>query len=61
MYARLEQNAIILHLISKIKKELPIIMINTHFLFEETLDYKNELLNFFNLSNFKEIFLVLLT
>ena len=32
------ESAIILHLISEINKNLPIIMINTHFLFEETLE-----------------------
>ena len=50
------ESAIILHLISKIDKNLPIMMLNTHFLFDETLQYKNELLDKLKLSNYKEIF-----
>ena len=30
------ESAVILHMISRINKNLPIVLINTHFLFEET-------------------------
>ena len=50
------ESAVILHMISRINKNLPIILINTHFLFEETLDYKNYLLEKFELKNFEEIY-----
>jgi len=50
------ESAIILHMISEIKKDLPIIMLNTNFLFDETLEYKNYLLKRFKLMNCKEIF-----
>lgn len=50
------ESAIILHMISKTEKNLPIILINTNFLFDETLKYKNYLLKKLNLNNFIEIF-----
>ena len=50
------ESAIILDLISKIDKDLPIIMLNTHFLFKETIKYKNELLNLLGLKNYREVF-----
>ena len=50
------ESAIILDLISKIDKDLPIIMLNTHFLFEETIRYKNELLKLLGLKNYREVF-----
>lgn len=50
------ESAVILHMISRINKNIPIVLINTHFLFEETLDYKDYLLKKFELKNFKEIF-----
>ena len=50
------ESAIILDLISKIDKSLPIIMLNTHFLFEETIRYKNELLKLLGLKNYREVF-----
>ena len=43
-------------MISRINKNLPIVLINTHFLFEETLDYKNYLIKKFDLKNYKEIY-----
>ena len=50
------ESAIILHMISKINKNFPIILLNTNFLFSETICYKEELLKKFNLKNCKEIF-----
>ena len=45
------ESAIILHMISKLKKDLPIIFLNTHFLFKETIGYKKNLLDLFGLTN----------
>ena len=50
------ESAIILHMISKIDKKFPIYLLNTHFLFPETIDYKNKLLNKFSLTNCLDIF-----
>ncbi len=50
------ESAIILHMISRINKKLPVILINTHFLFKKTHEYKYQLLKKLNLVNFKEIF-----
>ena len=50
------ESAIILDLISKIDKDIPIIMLNTHFLFKETIKYKNELLKLLGLKNYREVF-----
>ncbi len=50
------ESAIILHMISEIDNELPIIMLNTNFLFKETIYYKEYLLKKFNLNNCREIF-----
>ncbi len=50
------ESAIILHMISKIEKNFPIILLNTNFLFEETIHYKNYLLKKLNLKNLKEVF-----
>ena len=38
------ESAVILHMISRINKNLPIVLLNTNFLFKETIDYKNYLL-----------------
>ena len=43
-------------MISNIDKVFPIVLLNTEFLFEETINYKNYLLRKFKLSNFKEFF-----
>ena len=43
------ESAIILHMISQIDKNFPIALLNTHFLFRQTLDYKNKLIKSFNL------------
>ena len=56
MYRHLGQNQVILHMISQINKKLPIILLNTNFLFNQTIDYKNKLINLFKFENFKEIF-----
>ena len=50
------ESAIILHMISQIDKNFPIALLNTHFLFKQTLNYKNMLIKIFNLTNFIEIF-----
>ncbi len=49
------ESAIILDLISKIDPTLPIVLLNTHFLFEETLEYRKQLINIFKLENCTEI------
>ena len=36
------ESAIILHMISKIDTKFPIFLLNTHFLFPETIAYKNK-------------------
>ena len=50
------ESAIILHMISEIDRSLPVILLNTNYLFKETIDYKNYLISKFKFSNFKEIF-----
>jgi phosphoadenosine phosphosulfate reductase len=50
------ESAIILHMISKINKKFPIFLLNTHFLFPETIDYKNQLLKKLSLTNCFDIF-----
>ena len=50
------ESAIILHMISKIDKKFPIFLLNTHFLFPETIAYKNTLLKKLNLTNCLDIF-----
>ena len=55
------ESAIILHMISNIDKAFPIVLLNTEFLFEETINYKNYLLRKFKLSNFPKSALVTIT
>ena len=50
------ESAVILHIISKVDKNFPIILLNTNFLFDQTLDYKNKLINLFKFENFLEVF-----
>ena len=50
------ESAIILHMISKIDKKFPIFLLNTHFLFPETIAYKNKLLKKLRLTNCLDIF-----
>ena len=50
------ESAIILHMVSEIDKSLPIILLNTNYLFKETIEYKDYLINKFKFSNFKEIY-----
>ena len=50
------ESAIILHMISQIDKNFPIALLNTNFLFKQTLGYKNKLIKRLNLKNFIEIF-----
>tara|TARA_B100000524_G_scaffold344854_1_gene242683 strand:- start:203 stop:895 length:693 start_codon:yes stop_codon:yes gene_type:complete len=50
------ESAVILHIISKVDKNFPIILLNTNFLFDQTLDYKNKLISLFKFENFLEVF-----
>ena len=50
------ESVVILNIISKIDKTFPIIFLNTHFLFNETISYKNMLIKKFRLSNLIETF-----
>ena len=50
------ESAVILHMISRIEKNLPILMLNTNFLFNETISYKDYILDKLNLKNFTELF-----
>ena len=50
------ESAVILHMISQIDKNLPVILVNTNFLFKETIEYKNHLIQKLKLKNCKEIF-----
>ena len=50
------ESAILLHIISQIDKTFPIILLNTHFLFDKTLIYKKQLIRLLKLNNCKEIF-----
>ena len=49
------ESAIILHMISEIDRSLPLILLNTNFLFKETIEYKDYLIGKFKFSNFKEV------
>ena len=49
------ESAIMLHMISEIDRSLPIILLNTNFLFKETIEYKDYLIGKFKFSNFKEV------
>ena len=55
MFIRTE-SAIILDMIAKINKNFPIFLLNTNFLFPETIAYKEELLRKLKLTNCKDIF-----
>ena len=50
------ESAVILHLISNISKDFPVIFLNTGKLFDETLNYRNDLIKLFNLTNIIEIY-----
>tara|TARA_X000000950_G_scaffold118865_2_gene148998 strand:- start:4701 stop:5384 length:684 start_codon:yes stop_codon:yes gene_type:complete len=50
------ESAVLLDMISKINNNFPIIFINTHKLFKETLDYKEILKRIFNITNIIEVF-----
>ena len=50
------ESAVILHMISCIDKELPIIFLNTQKLFRETIDYRDKIIRHFSLKNVKEVF-----
>lgn len=50
------ESAVILHMISIIDKELPIIFLNTQKLFKETIDYKDRIIRHLSLKNVKEVF-----
>ena len=49
------ESAIILNMISEINRSLPIILLNTNYLFKETIEYKDYMINKFKFLNFKEI------
>tara|TARA_Y100001954_G_scaffold76815_1_gene84289 strand:+ start:24 stop:722 length:699 start_codon:yes stop_codon:yes gene_type:complete len=49
------ESAIILHMVSEIDRSLPIILLNTNYLFKETIEYKDYLICKFKFSNFKEL------
>ena len=49
------ESAIILHMISQLDRNFPVILINTNFLFKETIEYKDYLIGKFRFSNFKEV------
>ena len=49
------ESAIILDMIAKINKNFPIFLINTNFLFPETIAYKEELIRKLKLTNCKDI------
>lgn len=49
------ESSIILHMISKINNEIPVIFLNTKKLFPETISFKNTLIKKFKLRNFKEV------
>ena len=49
------ESSIILHMISEIDRSFPIILLNTNYLFKETIEYKDYLISKFKFSNFKEI------
>ena len=50
------ESAVILHLISNISKDFPVIFLNTEKLFIETLSYRDDLVKLFNLTNIIEVF-----
>ena len=50
------ESAVILHLISNISKDFPVIFLNTGKLFDETLNYRNDLIKLFDLKNIIEIY-----
>ena len=50
------ESAVILHLISNISKDFPIIFLNTGKLFSETINYKDDLIKFFKFTNIIEIY-----
>ena len=50
------ESAVILHMISCIDKELPIIFLNTQKLFRETIEYKDKIIRYLSLKNVKEVF-----
>ena len=50
------ESAVILDIISKIDNKLPVIFLNTHFLFNETIEYKKILIDKLKLLNVQEIF-----
>ena len=49
------ESAILLHMISNIEKNLPVVFINTLKLFNETIDYKDRLVSEFSLKNVIEL------
>ena len=50
------ESAVILHMISRMDKEFPIIFLNTQKLFKETIEYKDTIIKHLSLKNVKEVF-----
>jgi len=48
-------SAVLLHLISQIDKNFPVIFIDTEWHFAETLQYRDELVSYFNLTNVQSV------
>jgi len=48
-------SVVMIDLISKSKLKIPIIFINTNFHFKETIEYKNQLVRFYNNLDFIEV------
>lgn len=49
------ESAVLLHLISRVDPATPVMFINTRMLFQETLDYKDELVDFLGLSDVRTL------
>lgn len=49
------ESAVLLHMISNIERNLPVVFINTLKLFNETIDYKDRLVREFSLKNITEL------
>ncbi|MEO0543815.1 MAG: phosphoadenylyl-sulfate reductase [Pseudomonadota bacterium] len=48
-------SAVLLHLISQVERDTPILFIDTRMLFQETLDYKAELIRFLGLTDVRTV------
>ncbi|MEO1701242.1 MAG: phosphoadenylyl-sulfate reductase [Pseudomonadota bacterium] len=48
-------SAVLLHLVAQVDRSTPVIFIDTRMLFQETLDYKNELIRFLGLTDVRVV------